>query len=80
MEFLRAVNRDAHEPAVVVQETAPFVVEQGAVCLQAILNSAASGIALLELHGFTVEVERAEHGLTSVPYKLDIWHSLGFDV
>ena len=44
---LRAIDRDAHQPTIVVEKSTPFDVEQGTIGLDAVAHTSASGISTL---------------------------------
>ena len=47
VECLRAIDRDAHQPTIVVEKPAPFVVEQGSIGLDTVAHASAFGISTL---------------------------------
>ena len=56
--FLRPIDRDAHQPTVVVEEPAPFVVEQGPVGLDAVAHTTTFGISSLISQRLAIETNR----------------------
>ena len=44
---LRAIDRDAHQPTIVVEKSTPFVVEQGTIGLDAVAHTSPFGISTL---------------------------------
>jgi len=63
----RAVYRYAHEPAVVAEECAPLIVEQRAVGLYGIFDSASGAVLALQLDYAPVEILGAQQRLAAVP-------------
>ena len=80
VKILWPVDGDAHKPAVVVQELAPFVSEQGTVGLEYIFNPAAIGVFLLQLQGMLVKTQGAHQGFPAMPGEQDLVQSLRLDV
>ena len=72
VHLLRAVDADAHEPALVVEELAPFVRQQRAVGLYDVRYALAPAIVSLQPYRLAVEVEGTQHGLASVPGEEDV--------
>jgi len=71
---------DADEPVVVAQKSTPLFGQQRAVGLQAVEHSPSAAILLLQLHGFLVERQGAQHGLAAVPREVDVVGGLGLEV
>ena len=80
VELLRAVDGDAHQPVVLLEEPAPLVGEQRAVGLDAVVDGASAGIFLLQLHGPLVERQGAHQRLSAVPGEEHLRHGLRLDV
>ncbi len=55
VKLLGTVDRDAHQPVVVAQKTAPLVIEQRTVCLQTVHDLTSAGIFLLQFHSPLIE-------------------------
>ena len=68
VDLLRAVDGQAHEEAVLLQEARPVLVEQRAVGLQVVLDPL-SGLRVLPLqrHDLAEEVEAEQRGLAALP-------------
>lgn len=67
VEFLWAVDGDAHQPLFIVEEAAPLVRQQRAVGLQRILHPSAPCVLLLQPDSLLVERQRAHQCLPAVP-------------
>ena len=75
-----AVNANAHEPSLVVQEATPFRSEQGAICLDAVQYAFSFGILTLPTNHLSVILQWANHRLSTMPGKVDLAHELGLYV
>ena len=80
MKILRPVDGDAHKPAVVVQELAPFVSEQGTVGLEYIFNPAAIGVFSLQLQGMLVKTQGSHQWFPTMPGEQDLVQGLCLDI
>ena len=80
MKLLRPVDRYAHQPIVLFEELAPFVGEQCAVGLYAVVNRPSVGVFLLQFHRFFVEGQRAHQGFSAVPGEQYLRHCLRIDI
>ena len=70
VELLRPVDADADEEFALVQEPAPFLIEQNRVGLYRVADLLAGyAIFLLQLHGLLVEVQSHQRRLASLPGK-----------
>ena len=75
-----SVDGEAHEEMVFGKKLAPFVVEEGAVSLQAVGDLPPLGVAPLQLNGLAVEVQGLQRGLSAVPCEEHLGHGLRLDV
>ena len=80
VKLLGAVDGEADEPVVLVEELTPLVGEQGAVGLEAVVNLSSAGVAALQLQHFLVEAERAHQRLATVPGEKHLRLCLRFDI
>ena len=80
MELLGPVYGDTHQPVVLLEEPAPFIGQQRAVGLYAVVYGASVGIFLLQLHGTFVERERTHQRLSAMPGEQNLGHGLRVDV
>ena len=80
MLLLSSVDADAHKPAFVMEELAPFGCKIESIGLNAVADALAASIVLLKPNCLFVEAERFEHRLTSVPGEEHIGHLLDLDV
>ena len=80
VQVLRAVDADAHEPSLVMQEAAPLRCEQRAVGLQGVVDVVSVGVLLLEAYGTAVEVQPGQHRFAAMPREEHVWRSLHFDI
>ena len=55
MKLLQTVDRDTHKPVILAEEATPLIREHCAVRLNAVVDSAPSGILALQLHRLFVE-------------------------
>lgn len=67
VKLLGSIDRDAHEPLVVVEEAAPLVGEKRAIGLDAVADDAATTIISLQLEDSLIEGEGTHQRLASVP-------------
>ena len=56
--FLRPIDRNAHQPTVVVEEPTPFVIEQGPIGLDAVAHTTTFGISSLISQRLAIETNR----------------------
>ena len=77
---LRAIDRDAHQPTIVVEKPAPFVVEQGTIGLDAVAHTSPFGISTLIGQRFAIETNRPQQRFASMPGEDDLGLSLRLDV
>lgn len=77
---LRAIDRDAHQPTVVMEKPAPFVVEQGAIGLDTIAHTSAFGISTLIVQRFAIETNRPQQRFSPMPGEDDLGLGLCLDV
>ena len=80
MKLLRAVYRNSHEEVVLFEETAPVVVQQCPVCLDAVIYLASVAVLALQLQCFPVETDRTHQRFTTVPGKENLRHRLTFQI
>ncbi len=78
--LLSAVDTDAHEPAFIVQELAPFWGKQSAVGLNAVADALAPSIVLLKPDSLFVEAQRPEHRFATMPSEKHIGHLLNLNI
>jgi len=68
VEFRWAVDGEADEELLFVEEPAPVVVEEGAIGLEGVLDGLAGAfVFVLEFDGFSEEVESGEGGFAALP-------------
>ena len=80
VHLFRAVDGDAHQEAVLCQETAPIVGEQGAIRLQSVLNLLARRVLLLQCQRLFVENARTHQRFPTVPSEEHTVSGLNGDV
>ena len=81
VQFRRPVHAEAHQEVVGCEELAPFVVQEGAVGLQGVLDAhARTLVLLLQSHGLPKPVESHQGWLAALPGKGDLRDLLGLDV
>jgi len=81
VEPLRTVDAQADQEIVLLQESAPFVVKEQAICLQVVLTAHVRGhVFLLQDDDFPKEVQPHEGRLSSLPGEDHLLVILPFDV
>ncbi len=80
VDGLRAVQRQPHREAVLRQEDAPFVVEQGAVGLQAVADGLALAVFLLQRQRAAEEIQSQQSRFAALPGELHFRRVLRRDV
>lgn len=80
VKLLRAVDGDAHEEVVFLEEAAPLVGEQRGVGLNTVVDGAAAGVGALEFQGTLIEGDGAHERFAAVPSEEHFGGGLSFDV
>ncbi len=80
VEVAGAVDADADEEVVLLEEVGPFGVEQGGVCLEGVFDGLAVGVLGLEGDGLAEEFDAEQGGLAALPCEADVGRGLGLDV
>ena len=80
VEGLWTVDGDAHEEIVFAEETAPLVVEQRAIGLDAVGDGASAAVDALQLQSAAIEVDGAQERFAPMPGEQHLRHGLGFHV
>ena len=78
VKLLRAVYRDAYKEIIFFEETAPIVVQQCSVSLDAVVYLASAPVFALQLQRFLVETDRAHQRFAAIPGKKNLRHRLAF--
>ena len=61
---------------ILFEETTPFIVEQAAVGLNAIVYDASVGVLAMKVHGFAIETDRPHQRFATMPGKEHLLHGL----
>ncbi len=80
VEFARAIDGDADKEAVLGEEGRPFIVDQGSVGLEGVVDGLAGGMFGLEGDDGAKEIDAKEGGLTALPCEVDFVVRLRGDV
>ena len=80
MKLLRAVYRNSHKKIILLEETAPVIIQQRPVCLDAVVDLASAAIPALQFERFFVETDRTHQRFTPVPGKENLRHRLTFQI
>ena len=80
VKLLRSVDGYTYQPVVFFEELTPFVGEQCAIGLYAVVDGTPVGIFFLQLHGPFIEGKGTHQGFTTVPGEKNLWHGLRIDI
>jgi len=80
VEFIGAVKGKSDKEVVFFKESAPFIVEEGAVGLESVLDGFSIGVLLLEGGNFPKKLDAEERWFAALPGEMNFRNVLGFDV
>ena len=80
MKLLRTIDRDPHQPIILLEEAAPLISQQRAVGLNGVVNGSARPILLLQFNHPFVERKGPHQRLSPMPGEKHLRHGLRFNI